>query len=212
MCKIKTLLGVTALVFATASNAAIYNFEYEFDGSSLTPATGLPNLFGTSLSVGDTVNLTYRATGADSYWDFSSVGSAGNVNLGFTYPDSCGSRSSHGTYTASINGATVLSDAYSMFGQSCIHMGPNAINFGGITQLDTFSISFVMDFSDAPNNIIGPYAPNTWWQIWELFDGSVADFVYVEDQNGSIPEPSALALVAIGLCGLGLKLRRKASA
>jgi len=204
---LKLMIGAVGLSMATLSSAAVYNFHYLYDGSALTAAPGYAEMFGTNLAVGDTVNLKYSAVGAGSYWDFSGVGSAGNVNLGFTYPDSCGTRSSSGAYAASLDGSTLLSNSYAVGSQSCIHLGPENINFAGITQLDAFEISYTMESSGAANNVIGSYAPVTWWQVWELFNGTVAGFNYVPDAE--VPEPGVLSLLALGLFGLGFAKRRR---
>ena len=211
---LKSLIGACALTAATLSNAAILDFEYQYDGSTLNLLNGPGELIGTAIAVGDTVNLTYSALGSASYWDFSAVGSdEGNVNLGFEYPDSCGTRSSHGSFSAFLNGATLLSDTYSVGSQSCIHLGPNEIDFSSVNMLDAFSISYTMDSSAATENVIGVYEDDTWWQVWELFGGDIA-FTFVPDEPGpsNVPAPSSIALLALGLLSFGISRRRKAQA
>jgi hypothetical protein len=206
-------LIIAGLLGSSTSFATVYQSNYQFDGTTMHLDSGV-NLFGLSLAVGDTVNLSYKAVGPASYWDFSAVGSTFASNLGFEYPDSCGNRSSSGAYSASINGTTVLSASYSVPGQSCIHLGPNNIDWSGVSQVDEFSISYNMLSSDAPNNVIGIYTNPASWQIWDLFEGDLtASFVSDGTQYGAnqnqVPEPMSIALLGIGLAGLVATRRRK---
>lgn len=212
--KTKAIALIIAGLFGTsASFATVYQSNYQFDGTTMHLDSGVA-LFGLSLAVGDTVNLSYKAVGSASYWDFSAVGSTFASNLGFEYPGSCGTRSSSGAYSASINGGTLLSTAYSSPSQSCIHLGPDTINWAGVSQVDEFSISYNMLSSNSPNNVIGIYQNPAAWQIWDLFEGDLtASFVSDGTQYGTIqnqvPEPMSIALVGLGLAGLGAIRRRK---
>ena len=199
MNKFNSVFGLFAVLFTAFSNANIIDIDYQYDGSTLTLING-PSLFGTELMVGDTLNLTYTAEGHNSYWDFSSVGIEGNVNLGFQDSFSCGARSSSGSYNANLNGSNVLNNTYSAPYQSCVHLGPDSIDFSGLTMIDVFSISYTLESSAADNNVIGPYSEVTWWQVWELFDGE--DVVFNYEPDGQIPEPTSIALFALAIMAL----------
>jgi hypothetical protein len=206
----QAVLGAAVLLCASTASATVWNFQYKYDGVALTTTNGSAEMFGTNLAVGDTVNLTYIATGAASYWDFTGLGgSVGNVNLGFAYPSSCGNRSGHGDFTVSLDGSTVLAQNFAPGGQSCIHLGPNYADFSTVNHVDQFAISYTLDSSDAGMNTIGSYDSHTWWQVWELFNGNVAPFHFEADTGNNVPEPASIALLGLGLAGLGF-MRRKA--
>jgi hypothetical protein len=204
----KKIALILAFLTISTAQAAVIDIEYQYDGTTFKALNGL-ELFGTVLNVGDTLNLTYVAKGSKSYWDFSTIFSTGNVNLGFTYPASCGSRSTSGSYSAWLDGTNLLSNNYNNVGQSCIHAGPENIDFSSVTKLDMFKVSYQLNASSAPS-IVGSYSNSTWWQVWELFQPSNTGFVYVQDQAATVAAPANLALFGLGLTLMSLFRTRKA--
>lgn len=184
-------------LMSLSANSTIIDIDYEWDGTTFTSLNG-NNLFGTNLAVGDTLNLSFTGVNGNN-WDFTGLGSTGNVNLGFDIASSCGSKSSSGSYEAMFGGSSLLSSSYSVPSQGCIHLGPNNIDFSGINLIDRFSISFTLNSSGTPDNIIGSYADNTWWQIWELF-GMTEDNIVVNAVD--VPTPASLSLFLLGLIAL----------
>jgi hypothetical protein len=209
---LNTALAGLTLFVSSFANAVLIDIEYSFDGTDMTIISG-PDLFSQSIAVGDVLTLTYTAEGSASYWDFSSVGNTFGTNLGFL-SDSYATRSSQGAYEAKLDGVSILSNAYSVGGQSSVHLGPNYIDYSGVTFLDSFSISYEMLSSTNVNNNIGSYngGANS-WQIWDLFglDQYNASFVYVEDAHTDVPEPSTLAIFALGMIGLATRRFRNKS-
>lgn len=207
---LNTALVGLILSVSSLADAALIDIEYSFDGTNMTLING-PDLFAQSIAVGDVLTLTYTAEGASSYWDFSNVGSVFGNNLGFL-SDSFATRSSQGAYEVKLDGVSILSNVYNISSQSSVHLGPNNIDYSSVTSLDSFSISYEMLSTSNVNNNIGSYngGANS-WQVWDLFglNQHGASFVYVEDQSTSVPEPSTLAIFALGMIGLASRRYKK---
>ncbi|WP_306522950.1 hypothetical protein [Rheinheimera sp.] len=193
---IHLVLTLFAFVMSGLSHAAVINIEYSYDGSNFKLLTG-QELFGTNLAVGDTLNIKYLASGTRSYWDFSNINFSSMVNLSFAN-SGCVTRSANGNYQAYMDGRELLNRNYNAQGQTCIHTGPQSIDFREIAAIDVFAVSFTLNKSSQANNVIADYkksGQNTagWWEMWELFNGNGAKFYYIADLKPQAVPPLAVA-------------------
>ena len=205
-------LMILALSFCSLANAAIIDIEYSFDGTNMSLTSG-PDLFTQNIAVGDVLTLTYTAEGENSYWDFSNVERVFGGNLGFL-ADSSAIRTSKGSYEASLDGESIFGGAYISGPQDEFHLGPNFINYSFVDTLDSFTISYEMlSTTNVLNNIGSFNGEVNDFQVWDLFGLQVhgASFVFVEEQSSDIPEPSTLAIFALGMIGLASRRFKKKS-
>lgn len=201
------LVFVGLILFGAAqdtANAAFISMAYTFDGTNMTLTSG-PDLFAQNMSVGDTIELTFKADGSASYWDFSNIGTAFSTNLGVAQS---GTRGTKGSYEAKLNGATVLNNTfYNVPSQSFVHMGPDYVDWSGVTQLDEFTISYELLSSTSLNNNITTYN-NASWDVNQLFRANVlgAIFVHVSDP---VPEPASIAMWGLGAISMMFGRRKR---
>lgn len=208
------IFALITLMMSALSQAAIINIEYSYDGSNFKLLTG-QELFGTNLAVGDTLNIKYIASGSRSYWDFSNIDFTSMVNLSFNN-SGCVTRSAKGNYQAFSDGRELLNRNFNVQGQTCIHTGPQSIDFRDVSAIDVFAISYTLHKSTKANNVIADYKSGGkdtagWWEVWELFNGNGAKFYYMADLKPAaatpVSEPAPFWLLAVALSSL-LWLRR----
>ena len=221
MDKLKTLLGISVLLFSSASQATIIQVDY----------TGSVTSLGNAL-VGDVVNLNDSVQGSftydsdlgstDSLLSFSlSLGSLFTANLSGDYGFNVQNDQQNGSATLPADGFIVRGDFISTplngYTSGDMQFGLLRDNVDGQLWNDTL----LPDMSDWANITLADINKPDWH--WMDFGLPIAEEgAFGDDQirwdvgsftvtdASSVPEPSIFALMVLGLTGI-VFTRRKAS-
>jgi len=184
--------GCTFLASTTASAIpADHVYEVAFDGTSYSESySGDLNL-----EQGGTVQLRFSADTND-YWDSMSGGSFWSA----LYLGNSGTRHGDYSWTYSLDGSTVDSVQVLNNGSSFAHFINDIGVYSGMFDLLTIDYTLNSSTTGDANALISD--PSFWWNPLP-FTAS-----YVDNAEGSVPAPATLALLGLGLFGLGLQRRR----
>jgi hypothetical protein len=193
------------LMVAGAANAAIV---YQ----------SIPNLFTTNANGGQwcsTCSGTYiataqftlsQATGIDSV-TFAAFNSSGYLNNPYTirvYNNAAG------TIGSEIFNQTISAANFTNGGTS--PNGETAFLTGALTGLNLSAGSYWIGFQGLPNGALSSYyAPGQSWFLQQYTTFSDQDLGIILTGGSGVPAPGALALLGLGLLGIGALRRKKAT-
>ena len=195
-----------ALLFSQKAEAASFNFNYTFDGTSISQNAGSDTADGTSLSVGDNFLLTVSAA-ANDFWkvesDYSDF-----VPLSYVLTESA-FRTASITTTWLLDGViqeTLVETAF----QGEVHVGAQSWNLLTGLMFDEVIIDWTFDAIDnLASTVISESSPD----IFEPFGDPGAPFFRASEISynnmAAVPLPAGLSLMLGALGGLGLIARRR---
>jgi len=187
------LLGLILSVSGYVHAGVIYSYDVTYDGSNFIfdNNNSWDNL---SFNMGDSLDITLMAAQGD-HWKWLSGSNEWYANI----YDSCNSNTGLSEWSFSNNGLTVGSGSHNLT-QGCVHFGPqNALNLNNGTLFDKYQFNYtyqsgantVLDTSHMYEDSLGGWS----------FNDDVR-FEYIDANINEVPEPSTIAIFALGIMGL----------
>ncbi len=200
----KAIALAAVLAMPTAAAAATYDFVYDFDGTGLSLASGSDTPSGTSLVIGDVMNIIINAQAGYAWLVDTTHRSSFDASY---YVQSGGQRVADMVLTGSLNGVEVFQDNNPNTVQANVHAGGQQFDYTAGDVFDQWSLSWTFKSTTATETII---QSNDF-----LVNNSIAtnnNLSYIQAPDvAPVPVPASLPLLLGALGFAGYMSRRKAA-
>ncbi len=187
------------MAFVRSADAAVYNFDVLYDGTTATLASGSDDPLATTRVAGDSFTYTLSATGTGEWTKLTD-----NSLFPFLALETADAGDRTGDIVVTLNNHSSSVFSYSETGvdNQYAHLGSNSVTVGSGTVWNQWVLDYTKFAGDAfpiysllPFNSTGPE---------NYFAGDIAF------SGGAVPEPAAWALIigGFGLTGAALRRRR----
>ena len=209
----RTLISFASLLLlagATARAGTAYTFEVLYSGGGAAAlAPGSDPMVGTTLLAGD--SFTYDLKAVTDVWTV--VANAAVFPLAGLPVSESGLRVGDFTLTLKLTGVDVFSYSEAGSEQRFVHIGTNAIFLPQGLVFDEMHLSYSLTFAETDDN--NPPVPidSTIAALLPIFgppeSAGAGQIIY----GPAVPEPTSMALLFVGACGVGVvaRLRRRAA-
>ena len=195
------LVGLILSLSSFANAGVIYSYDVVYDGSNFTFDNN-SSWHNLSFNVGDSLDITLMAAPGDHWewltgskeWYANIFDTTGCLNTGLS------------EWSFSNNGSPVGGGSHNL-SQSCVHFGPqNALSLSNGTLFDQYQFNYTFDSGDNTTLSISLINSNS-IMGWSFNDG--IRFQYIDANINEVPEPSTIAIFALGFMGLAARRLKK---